>query len=120
MSVIEIHETAICFNFRHNSTKQRPLITRNSRLGPAGIINADLENMHDKILLIDDDPRNLQSLGHFLRSEGFDINETCDGREADRMLENNAFDLVISHVIKPGVSCLQLVERTQSRSHKPP
>ena len=116
----EIHETAICFNFRYNSTKQRPLITRNSRLGPAGIINADRGNMHDKILLVDDDPRNLQNLGHFLRSEGFDINETCDGSEAVRMLENNAFDLVISDVIMPGVNGLQLLERIRSLSPKTP
>ena len=61
------------------------------RQRPAGIINAHLENMRGRILLVDDDPRNLQSLGHFLRSEGYDINETCDGSEAVKMLENNAF-----------------------------
>ena len=76
--------------------------------------------MHDKILLVDDDPRNLQNLGHFLRSEGYDINETCDGSEAVKMLENNAFDLVISDVVMPGVNGLQLLERIRSLAPKTP
>jgi CheY-like chemotaxis protein len=66
--------------------------------------------MHARILLVDDDPRNVENLAHFLRSQGYDVNESCDGSEAAKMLENKAFDLVISDVIMPGVSGLQLLD----------
>jgi DNA-binding response OmpR family regulator len=90
------------------------------RQRPPGIINAHLENVRSRILLVDDDPRNLHSLGHFLRSEGYDVNETCDGSEVAKMLENDAFDLVISDVIMPGVSGLQLLEYIRSIAPKTP
>jgi CheY-like chemotaxis protein len=67
--------------------------------------------MPAKILLVDDDVRSLQNLGHFLRSQGYDVNESCDGSEAATILEN---DLVISDVIMPGVSGLQLLDRIRS------
>ena len=73
-----------------------------------------------KILLVDDDPRTLQGLGHFLRSEGYDVNESCDGSDATKRLENEAFDLVISDVIMPGVSGLQLLDRIRLLAPKTP
>ena len=76
--------------------------------------------MHARILLVDDDLRSLQNLGHFLRSQGYDVNESCDGSEAATMLENEAFDLVISDVIMPGVSGLHLLDRIRSLAPKIP
>ena len=76
--------------------------------------------MHARILLVDDDLRSLQNLGHFLRSQGYDVNESCDGNEAATMLENEAFDLVISDVIMPGVSGLHLLDRIRSLAPKIP
>ena len=76
--------------------------------------------MHAKILLVDDDLRSLQNLGHFLRSEGYDVHESCDGTEAAKMLENDAFDLVISDVVMPGVSGLELLDRIRLLAQKTP
>jgi DNA-binding response OmpR family regulator len=73
-----------------------------------------------KILLVDDDLRTLQGLGHFLRSEGYDVNESCDGSDAAKMLEIEAFDLVISDIIMPGVSGLQLLDRIRLLAPKTP
>jgi DNA-binding NtrC family response regulator len=76
--------------------------------------------MPAKILLVDDDVRSLQNLGHFLRPQGYDVNESCDGSEAATILENEAFDLVISDVIMPGVSGLQLLDRIRSLAPRIP
>ena len=76
--------------------------------------------MPAKILLVDDDPRSLQNLGQFLRSEGYDVSESCDGSEAATMLVNEAFDLIISDVIMPGVSGLQLLDGIRSFAPKIP
>jgi CheY-like chemotaxis protein len=64
--------------------------------------------MDARILVVDDDVRSLQNLGLFLRSQGYEVNESGDGSEAVKLLEYEAFDLVISDVIMPGVSGLHL------------
>jgi DNA-binding response OmpR family regulator len=76
--------------------------------------------MPAKILLVDDDLRSLQNLGLFLRSQGYEVNESGDGSEAAKMLENEAFDLVISDVIMPGLSGLQLLDRIRSLAPRIP
>jgi DNA-binding response OmpR family regulator len=76
--------------------------------------------MDARILLVDDDLRSLQNLGLFLRSQGYEVNESGDGSEAAKMLENEAFDLVISDVIMPGLSGLHLLDLIRSLTPKIP
>jgi two-component system cell cycle response regulator CpdR len=70
--------------------------------------------MSEKILLVDDDLHNLNTLSRFLRTEGYEVAEASSGSEAVRLLERDHFDLIISDVIMPGVNGLQVVDSVRS------
>ena len=64
---------------------------------------------HERILLVDDDHRILDSLGEFLRQEGYDV-VTCESiADAFKSLEVERFHLVISDVTMPPSSGLDLL-----------
>jgi len=63
----------------------------------------------ERILLVDDDPIILDSLGEFLRNEGHEV-VACEGvPEAINSLNGDRFHLVISDVSMPGASGLELL-----------
>jgi len=49
-----------------------------------------------RILLVDDDALTRRSLGKLLRSEGYFVQELKDGRTALSLIDNSAFDAVIT------------------------
>ena len=55
--------------------------------------------MHEKILLVDDNPRIRKDIVCFLRTEGYDISEASNGNEAIHLLGNEHFNLIISDVL---------------------
>ncbi|HYD52889.1 MAG TPA: sigma-54 dependent transcriptional regulator [Gemmatimonadaceae bacterium] len=71
--------------------------------------------MSRSILLVDDDPRILSSLG--LHFEGRDWSVRCalDGRTGAELYEREAADLVITDLDMPGLTGMQLVELLRAR-----
>lgn len=67
-----------------------------------------------KILIVDDDPHIRELAGVFLRNEGFDIYEACDGVQALKTLESVKVDMVIIDIMMPNMDgwelCRQLRE----------
>ncbi len=57
-----------------------------------------------RILVVDDEPVNRQVLRNYLSSEAFDLTTASSGDEALRLLEQQAFDLVLLDVMMPRVS----------------
>lgn len=55
------------------------------------------------ILIVDDDPHIRELSGLFLRNEGFEIHEACDGEHALDVLESVKADLVILDVMMPNM-----------------
>lgn len=70
--------------------------------------------MQEKVLLIDDDLRTLKSLARFLRMQGYQVAEACDGGEAVELLKRDHFHLVLSDVLMPFVSGVQLLDHVRS------
>lgn len=65
----------------------------------------------EKILLVDDNPKHLQNIARFLRSEGYDVDEAQDGDEATRYLKERSYDLVVSDLVMPGANGIRLLEK---------
>ncbi len=67
-----------------------------------------------KILIVDDDPHIRELAGVFLRNEGFETYEACDGVKALKKLETLKADLVILDIMMPNMDgwelCRQLRE----------
>ena len=63
------------------------------------------------ILLADDEEKILKRLGRALREEGHDVVEAATMREAQRQLEQRAFDLLVVDNIMPGMTGLELIRQ---------
>ncbi len=55
------------------------------------------------ILLVDDNPKNLQILGNYLRNEGFKAEFALDGNTALDWLGRREFDLILLDIMMPGM-----------------
>ncbi len=57
-----------------------------------------------KILVVDDDPRNVRLLGHLLATKGYEVVTATSGPEALGRVETDRPDLVLLDVVMPGMS----------------
>jgi DNA-binding response OmpR family regulator len=60
------------------------------------------------ILIVDDNPRNLQVLGGFLKKEGHLVEFAVDGYSALTFLNNKKFDLILLDIMMPGMNGYEL------------
>ncbi|WP_226383707.1 hybrid sensor histidine kinase/response regulator [Paenibacillus massiliensis] len=84
------------------------------RIQQAGSIeNSELlsEGQRPRILIVDDDPVNLDILRDMLASEHYDITSMLSGKEALLKLHQGEWDLVVSDVMMPHMSGYELTER---------
>ncbi len=64
-----------------------------------------------RILVVDDEQSVAMSLGRLLAERGHDVSTAADGNTGLRLYRQQAFDLVITDVIMPGMSGATFVER---------
>ena len=69
------------------------------------------------LLLVDDNPDNLDMLGRRLRKKGYKILSAASGREALQTMAKEPVDLVILDVMMPEMSGLEVVERIRKEPH---
>lgn len=55
------------------------------------------------ILIVDDNPKNLQILGNYLRKEGFRVEFALDGKSALDWIKRTEFDLILLDIMMPGM-----------------
>lgn len=68
-----------------------------------------------RILVVDDDPINLQVIESMLCSESYEITMALSGQEALNLLNEKEWDLVISDVMMPKMSGYDLTKRIRER-----
>lgn len=66
--------------------------------------------VEEQILVIDDEPEVLAVMVDVLGQEGYSLRSTSDSREASKFLEETAFDVIVSDIMMPHLSGLQLLE----------
>ncbi|MBV9989351.1 MAG: response regulator [Chitinophagaceae bacterium] len=71
-----------------------------------------------KILVAEDEPMLLKTIELKLKKEGYEVVSTSDGREAAAKIEETDPDLVITDIMMPYVSGLELVSLLRKRVHK--
>ncbi len=84
--------------------------------GPAA---SDIE-VPAKILVIDDEAGIRESLEVLLSLEGYSIALACDGEEGLRMLDAEAYDLVLLDLAMPGQSGLEILPQIRERHPQMP
>jgi two-component system cell cycle response regulator CpdR len=73
-----------------------------------------------KILLAEDNRLTRVTLDQFLRGQGYAVDLAEDGAQALSLLNENAFDLVISDIVLPKVNGWDLMEHVNSISPDTP
>lgn len=73
------------------------------------------ETAYSQILVVDDDPVNLQVIKAMLDPEPYEIQTVLSGEEALRLLGEKEWDLIISDVMMPEISGYDLTKRVRER-----
>jgi DNA-binding NtrC family response regulator len=76
--------------------------------------------MHEKILLVDDNPRIRKDIVCFLRTQGYDISEASNGHEAIHLLENEEFKLIVSDILMSKLDGFGVLKHVQAAVPKIP
>jgi DNA-binding response OmpR family regulator len=66
------------------------------------------------ILLVDDNPQNLQVLGKLLQEEKYKIEFALDGKSTLEWLKNKQFDLILLDLNMPGMNGFEVCKRIRS------
>ncbi len=68
-----------------------------------------------RILIVDDNPQNLQVLGKFLKSSGYKVEFALNGKSALEWMETERFDLILLDIMMPGISGLSLCKMLREK-----
>jgi putative two-component system response regulator len=77
--------------------------------------------MKDKpvILVVDDEPKNIELLEAYLIPQGYEIVKAANGEEALRKLSGNQIDLILLDVLMPGIDGFEVIRRVrQDNTHR--
>ncbi|MCG8685242.1 MAG: response regulator [Desulfobacterales bacterium] len=66
------------------------------------------------ILIVDDEPKNIQLLGNLLEENGYGIEFAMDGEGAIKWLEKKNFDLILLDIMMPGMDGFELCEKIKT------
>jgi phosphoserine phosphatase RsbU/P len=66
-------------------------------------MNEEINNRPTSILIVDDNVKNLQVLGGFLKIDGHSVEFALDGISALRWLDKKKFDLILLDIMMPGM-----------------
>ena len=73
--------------------------------------------MKERILIIENNAWVVDSLSNSLRSEGYQVTACFDGHSAIKYIENEQYDLIVTDLLVPFVSGINIVKHI--RLHKP-
>jgi CheY-like chemotaxis protein len=71
------------------------------------------------ILLVDDNPQNLQVLGKLLQEEKYEIEFAVNGEATLEWLKNKKFDLILLDLNMPGMNGFEVCKRIRSDNEMP-
>ncbi|MBI2987509.1 MAG: response regulator [Deltaproteobacteria bacterium] len=74
----------------------------------------------EKILIVDDEPLNLELLERELAARDYTVESARNGEEALEKVDSFAPDLVLLDYMMPGMSGLEVLKELRRRGHGPP
>ncbi|MCE7038918.1 response regulator transcription factor [Dyadobacter sp. CY312] len=73
-----------------------------------------------KLLLIEDEPKTVQSLKQGLEEDGYEVDIAYDGLIGKQLAKNNTYQLIISDIIIPGINGIELCREIRSWGDETP
>jgi DNA-binding response OmpR family regulator len=105
----------------HKKPQKQPIIENYPPLAIAGRIFASSKTKNMKILIADDQPMVLQTIKLKLQKAGYDVFAVSDGRQAIEQYDTIHPDLIITDILMPYVSGMELMShvRSNEQQHTP-
>ncbi len=75
----------------------------------------DIKNSAFTILVVDDNPKNVQLMGSILRDIGYEIEFALDGEKALAWLTKKKFDLILLDIMMPGISGFEVCKKIREK-----
>jgi signal transduction histidine kinase len=75
-----------------------------------------------KVLIVDDNPKNIQVLGNILSDEQYEIEFSRNGLEAVKRVEDEDFDIILLDIMMPvmdGFEACEKIKKMEGRAHIP-
>ena len=79
-------------------------------------------NIKSRVLVVDDNPKNIQILASHLRDDNYEVEYASSGKNAVTMVEKEEFDLILLDVMMPGIDGFETCRRIkniETRKHIP-
>lgn len=80
------------------------------------------ENSSFSVLIVDDEPKNIQLLGNLLKENNYDVEFALNGEKALEWLNSKLFDLILLDIMMPGedgYSVCKKIKSDISKQHIP-
>lgn len=101
--------------FSQESVSRRPLLDRPASSRAGAVAGLSRPPQGGRILVVDDDPENVEVLSLHLKRAGLEVTFAISGTDALRTLERESVDLVILDVIMPDLSGRDVLARLRSQ-----
>lgn len=75
-----------------------------------------MTEMPERILIVEDEDTLCASLQRVFRRDGYEADIADSAETAFRILENNKYDLIITDIILPGISGIELISRYKEQN----
>lgn len=69
-----------------------------------------------KVLVVEDNPLNMELILEILRSQGFTVDTVEDGEKAIKITEKSTYDLILMDIALPGIDGVEATKIIKSRS----
>ncbi|OZI05174.1 DNA-binding response regulator [Siphonobacter sp. BAB-5385] len=73
-----------------------------------------------KLLIIEDEPKTVQSIRQGLEENGFEVDIAYDGLIGKHLAKRNPYDLIVSDIIMPGLNGVELTRELRSEGVETP
>lgn len=73
--------------------------------------------MAEKILVVDDEPDVGDAIADLLRAAGYEVETSNDSVAAVRLISTGSYDLIVSDIMMPGLTGLELLSAI--KAHRP-
>ena len=75
-----------------------------------------MKNKSPRILIVDDNPKNIQVLASFLTEEGYDLEYSTNGVDALQWISDENFDLILLDIMMPEMNGFEFCEKIKSEA----
>jgi len=75
-----------------------------------------MTNMPERILIVEDEDTLCESLQRVFKREGYAADIADSAETAYRLLETNSYDLIITDIILPGISGIEMIARYKQQN----